>query len=89
MLNQFVKYAETHFATEERLMEECGFSKLKEHSSEHVVFIVEMFAFAEKLEKNEIIAVSELVEYMRDWYVRHVLGTDREYIALFAEKGIR
>jgi hemerythrin len=89
MLNQFVKYAETHFASEERLMLEHGFSGLKEHSSEHVLFVAEMFAFAEKLEKNEIKAMGELVAYVRDWYVHHVLGTDREYVALFAEKGVR
>ncbi len=89
MLNQFVKYAETHFVTEERLMEEHGFPGLKEHAAIHAAFVIKMFALTEGIQNSDINAARELVEYVKNWYVEHVLGTDREYIALLAEKGVR
>jgi hemerythrin-like metal-binding protein len=88
-LNALVLYAEKHFATEESYMARCEYPDLKNHQEEHVTFTASVFALRERLERRERDMQSTLVNFVKDWYISHVLGTDRGYVRLFAERGIR
>ena len=62
MLNELVKYADSHFTKEE------------------------VFALNERLAKEDNATVLEITDFLKDWYISHVLGTDRGYVDFFAKK---
>jgi len=87
-LNALVKYAQTHFDTEERLLKFHEYPRLEQHQKEHVAFTEDVFKFAEKLEKNDPNIHRKIVDFIKIWYVSHILKTDREYKEFFAAKGV-
>ena len=87
-LNLLVKYADIHFSTEEKYMREQGYPGLAEHEEEHRKFTENVFALRESLEGKNPSIFPEIQTFLRDWYISHVLGTDRGYISFFAQKGI-
>jgi hemerythrin len=88
-LNMLVKYAELHFATEERYMVEAGYPRLEEHQKEHEKFLLDIFKLAEDLERGDAGLQQKILSFLHDWYSAHILGTDREYKECFEKKGFR
>lgn len=88
-LNALVIYAQTHFDTEERYLKAYNFPKLIEHQKEHIAFTTDVFKFAEKLEKNDPNIHRKIVDFIRNWYVSHILGTDRGYKEFLHKNGVK
>lgn len=88
-LHTLIDYARVHFATEERYMKEAGYPGLIEHQREHRLFFPEIQKFMDALERNEPDIHQKILEYMRQWYLSHILGTDRDYQKSLLEKGFK
>ncbi len=88
-LNDMIKYAEMHFATEERLMDRYGYDGLAIHQGEHDSFTMRVFELNEELEKDKGDIYPDLVVFLKEWFVSHILGTDKGYIEFFKEKGLK
>ena len=86
MLNELVKYADSHFTTEEQYMKDHDFPDYPSHQKEHVAFTEEVFALNERLAKEDNDTVLEITDFLKDWYISHVLGTDRGYVDFLAKK---
>lgn len=87
-LNLLVKYADVHFSIEEKYMREYGYPRISEHEDEHRKFTEHVFMLRERLAANDPGLFPEIQTFLRDWYISHVLGTDRGYVPLFAHLGI-
>jgi len=71
-------YVRDHFATEEAVMVECNFPKLKEHIREHENFRAKILDLQNK---SIVLDVStEMVEFLSKWLVGHIGSSDREYM---------
>lgn len=70
------EFARFHFTCEEALMRLFAFPGTPLHTAEHAHF----FKVLGEIEKNSINKAieRELVEYLRVWTVKHVIGSDRE-----------
>jgi hemerythrin len=75
-----IHYAYTHFATEERYLIEAKFPDLHQHIIEHVDFIQKTLSMALESGKYNNESRQNLLEFLKNWYSLHVLGTDRRYI---------
>lgn len=71
-------YVRDHFATEEAAMEQCDFPKLKEHIEEHEYFRARMHDLQSKSIVQDV--STEMVEFLANWLVGHISGSDREYV---------
>ena len=87
-LNAMVKYAELHFTTEEKLMKKYGYEGLEMQQNEHDSFTMKVFALNEELAQAKGDIYSDLIIFLKEWYVSHILGTDKEYLDFFKEKGV-
>ena len=87
-LNTLVKYAELHFGTEERYMNQAGYTKAEEHHQEHLKFLKEVMRLAEELEQKQPNMQKKILTFLHDWYLNHILGNDRDYVASMKEKGL-
>lgn len=66
-----------HFAHEERLMRECGFPAVAEHTSEHQRVLGEMDRFLARAEAGTAaLARAWLNEQVPEWFRGHLLSMD-------------
>lgn len=77
------RYAEFHFAREERVLTACDVPGMEEHKGEHKNFIAWMQGVADRFEKDPEEATvhirDELLDYLRNWLTHHILIVDMEY----------
>ena len=86
-LQTLLKYAEVHFATEERYMKEAQYPKLTEHQQEHAIFLYTLSKLTKDLENNDPDLHTKILNFLHDWYSSHILGTDREIGDALKAKG--
>lgn len=83
------RYAEEHLAYEERLFEECGYAETDDHREEHDTFRETIAEFRERMRANNPIVAIELLGYLEDWLLGHILVSDRKYVETFKSYGVR
>jgi hemerythrin-like metal-binding protein len=85
-----VRYAETHFAREERVLRACGYAELPEHHQEHQDFIDRLTGVAREFrsdpEGTSSFIREELQGFLEDWLIKHILIIDMEYKPLVENK---
>lgn len=75
---KLVTYVTEHFNAEERLMLSCNYPGLSAHRKEHDLFVLRLreiqtnFIDAHEMSKS-------ILDFLSDWLVRHIRGTDQDY----------
>jgi hemerythrin len=81
-------YAERHFKDEEVLMSRHDFPGLEQHQSQHIQFFREIAEIRNLHHADKVRSGMECIKFLRDWVIRHILTTDRQYGTFLNEKGI-
>jgi hemerythrin len=89
VLGELSNYVITHFATEEKLMKQLGYEDYDYHKQEHKFFIDKINEFKMKFSTGDATISLEVLNFLKDWLLKHIIGTDRKYIPLFKENGIK
>jgi len=79
IVEELVNYTRYHFRREEMIMKICGYPKLEEHRKHHYELADSMNRLADNWHKHhnpEIL--HKLHEFLREWWIRHILDVDRE-----------
>ncbi|QJB54947.1 bacteriohemerythrin [Pseudodesulfovibrio sp. zrk46] len=78
LLDKMQDYAITHFATEEKMMAECGVPDLQAHKFQHAKFNNEVLEFKKKqFEKTNL---SQIFVFLSRWLTSHIMDQDKKYI---------
>jgi hemerythrin-like metal-binding protein len=73
-------FASSHFAREELLLEEMYYPGVEMQRKQHEWF-------ARELENLPIASSScDTLGFLRDWMLKHILGTDQQYVAWMATR---
>jgi hemerythrin-like metal-binding protein len=86
VLHELGDYARTHIAAEEAAMHLAQFSGIDEHIAEHRGFTAKIEQFAR--EQNTSQTALELLNFLHDWLMHHILETDRKYSEALNRAGI-
>jgi len=89
ILAGLVKYTQGHFATEERLMETFGYADFLAHKSEHDGLTNTVLDLQRRFYASQAGMSVEVMEFLRDWLVKHILGSDKKYSPFLNAKGVR
>ena len=81
-----LSYAIYHFETEESLMEEYDYAgtapeDAARHLEQHRAFSAKIVAAHERLKTGDNVDADELMGFIHDWLINHILGTDRALAA--------
>ncbi len=87
-LLEVVAYTKYHFDREEKMMEEAGYPDLEAHKKAHRSMIEKTETFMQEYDKKGHAVIEEVAQFLRNWLVGHINGTDQEYSPLLKEKGI-
>ena len=74
-LNELIRYAAFHFATEERLMEQHRLAALARHREEHRRLLHDICHLRVD---NDLDSLSLILRFLQEWLLRHVDGLDRQ-----------
>ena len=89
VVNRMVEYAIIHFTTEEKLMIEFKFDGYDEHLQIHEDFKQKAIDLQNQLKEDGFVLSLDVMNFLRDWLINHINGTDRKYISCFTENGIK
>ena len=88
LLDGFNRYAESHFATEERIALDAGvpMAELNAHKQEHQAYRDRMRTFQHAFAQNEKRAPVQLMAFLSSWGLSHILVRDKELGQLINER---
>lgn len=89
ILTQLVNYTKNHFATEEKLMAQCGYPDLAAQKREHEAFTKKVVDFKESFDSGRTSLSVSLTSFVKDWLFSHIGGTDKKYGPFMNSKGIK
>lgn len=75
-------YAKVHFRSEEMMMEHYKFEGLERQEQQHHAFEAKIREFYEELHANPLVAQFDVLSYLRDWLVHHILVEDTKLRSL-------
>lgn len=75
---KLISYVTEHFSAEERMMMASNYPKLVEHRTEHDQFVARLQAIQVNfIDGNEM--SKSVLDFMVDWLVCHIKGTDQSF----------
>jgi len=86
-LDALVDYTRTHFSYEESLMQEYGYPGYEPHSAEHQKMIKEVEDILAEYDKDHEQAILRALNFLKEWLIDHINGTDKQYSSFLIEKG--
>lgn len=78
VLDELVDYTLSHFAFEESLMEESGYSFINAHKKVHQLFVRRVGDYQQRFKMGEEIA-EELINTLKAWLINHIRNDDQDY----------
>lgn len=87
ILDELVNYTVNHFGFEEKLMEKHSYPDRAAHLAAHRKLIAEVSKFKRQYEDGGAISV-ELMGFIRDWLVNHILKVDRALVRDLSSRGL-
>ncbi|MCW8924393.1 MAG: bacteriohemerythrin [Gammaproteobacteria bacterium] len=88
-LDAMVDYTKTHFAYEENMLEDNDYPGFEAHKAEHAKMIAKVESVLAEYEKEPETAMQNAVDYLQDWLIVHINGTDKEYCDYIISKGVK
>ncbi|MGP1414825.1 MAG: bacteriohemerythrin [Treponema sp.] len=88
ILGDLVDYTKYHFSYEEKLLEKVGYKDIVEHKKKHVAFVDKISTALESYKSGKLIMTIDICNFLQDWLIHHIQGTDQKYSQLLVDNGI-
>ncbi len=88
-LEELVDYTKTHFSYEEGLMKDNDYPDDEPHKLQHQKMFKKVEEVLAEYEQDQDTAMSNAVEYLKDWLINHINGTDKQYSSYLIGKGVK
>jgi hemerythrin-like metal-binding protein len=88
VLQELNEYAHWHFRGEESAMERTGYAGLEGHKAEHREFLTKIEGFYSGYDGSQTGVTIDVLYFLRDWLLNHILHTDRQYAECLNHAGI-
>ena len=79
IIEELKSYSNYHFLAEERHMKEIGYHDIDMHINKHRDFTIKALQLQLLAAKNEPEATKELVVFLGNWLLQHVIDEDKKY----------
>lgn len=89
IIESLVKYKTFHFATEEKYFKQFNYEESEEHILKHREFNEKLTALKEKYPSYTVEFAFELVDFLEDWLINHLMVEDQKYKECFTLNGLK
>jgi hemerythrin len=80
ILDRLVQYTAVHFAHEERLMQSHHYPDFAQHKAQHDALVKQVLAFQAEFNSGRATMAIKVLQFIKDWLEKHIIGTDFAYI---------
>ena len=87
-LAELVRYTQTHFATEEKLMDQHKYPGTADHKQLHKDLVKTVSDFKAKFDKGDAALTDEIMNFLRDWLTKHIMNIDKALARDLKQKGV-
>lgn len=88
IISDLVKYKMAHFATEEKYFKEFNYDGAEDHIQKHKAFSKGLEQITQDYKDDTIGLSFAIIDYLEDWLITHLMGTDHKYIQCFNSHGL-
>ncbi len=89
ILTKMTQYAVYHFKTEEQYMRDYDYPEYSLHKEKHTEFKKRTVAFCMDTMAYKETIPTEILSYLKNWLINHILKSDMKYKSFFNEKGLK
>ncbi|MBF0166878.1 MAG: hemerythrin family protein [Alphaproteobacteria bacterium] len=90
ILDDLIDYTKTHFAREEEAMARFSYQEFASHKREHDDLTRQVIDVQTKFHQDLTASLSmEVMNFLKNWLVKHIQGTDRKYTPFFHSNGVK
>lgn len=88
ILQELIRYCATHFAAEEKLMMAHAYPDFNEHRDKHQKMTAKVLALQDDVNSGKASITIEVMNFLKEWLDKHILGTDKKYGPYLNSKGV-
>lgn len=86
ILKKLFHYSGFHFIFEEELMAKYDYPLIVEHKKQHKIFMDKIVFFTKEYKEYKESLISEMVLFLKQWTLEHIIVEDRKYISYFKDE---
>lgn len=85
-----IEYTANHFAHEESIFDRTGYPQTDAHKREHQALVKKVLDLKAKFEDgDQNIFTQDLMLFLKNWLVNHIMGTDKKYVPHLKASGVQ
>jgi hemerythrin len=88
ILSELVNYTASHFAHEEKLFDKYQYPDTLVHKKQHKDLVTKVLAYKKDYDKGEYLITMDIMNFLKDWLVKHIAGSDKRYTEFLNSKGV-
>ena len=88
ILDGLVAYTASHFKHEERIFDQIGYEQTAEHKDHHAKLVAQVVEFQTKFKAGDATISMELMDFLKDWLMNHIMKEDMKYVEVFNANNI-
>ena len=89
ILDALIDYTKTHFAREEQYFAQHGYPDIAAHKKEHAGLTAQVLDVQKKYKAGSTSTLSlEVLNFLKNWLIKHIQGTDKKYGPFLNAKGV-
>ncbi|MGE5571145.1 MAG: bacteriohemerythrin [Rhodospirillales bacterium] len=86
ILDDLIAYTRSHFGMEEALMQTHRYPAFATHRAEHEALTERVLEFRRQFAEGKIALTVDMLQFLKDWLVRHIGEVDRRFGAWLNER---
>jgi hemerythrin len=79
VINDLIRYTESHFAYEEAMLRKQGYSGFAMHQQQHKELTRQVYELREKFQSGQLMMSVEVMQFLKNWLSDHILDRDQAY----------
>ena len=76
IVDELIRYTETHFQREEALMQQIGYGSYEAHKAAHDAFVLEVRKLQARFVAGQVLSPMNVFSFLGDWLFKHIQACD-------------
>lgn len=89
IVDGLIDYSQIHFTREEEFMQKAGYKDIEFHKAAHSSFVERVKGFQHELKSGNDNITVDVITYLRDWLIVHILNADKKFAPDLKRYGIK
>lgn len=88
IINKIVQYSKEHFSEEEICLLNNQYPNYEKHRKQHKLFLDKIVQFSSDYNSGKYLLHVDILLFLKNWVLQHILVADKEYGDFLNSKGI-